>query len=342
MLKKLDYLRIKKELIKSEKPFFFFHDDPDGLCSFLLLYRFVNKGKGQVVKTDPRISVDSVEKVKSFGADKVFITDIAVVDQEFIDKVGIPVIWIDHHQPLDRKNVLYFNPRIEGNDNHPATYLCYNVVEQDLWIAAIGAIGDYFIPNYMHEFAEKYPKLLEDGDITHPNKILYGTELGKLIRMFSFALKGKSQDYGKCIKILTRVENPEEITEGTTSRGRFIAKRFEYINKLYLKLKKEAMKKATKNKILLYTYEEDTMSFTGDLANELLHECPDKVIIIARNKSGRYKCSMRSVKYLLPEILEKAMLGIDAHGGGHEHACGANVAEKDFPEFLERIEKELT
>ncbi len=341
MLSKQDYAKIREELLSSERPFFFYHDDPDGLCSFLLLYRLVKRGKGMVVKTDPRITKDLAGKVKDYGADKVFITDIAMVDQEFIDSVGVPVIWIDHHQPLERKNVLYFNPRINGNDNHPATFLCYNVVEQDLWIAAIGAIGDYFIPKYMAAFAKEHPELVTEDDLTHPNKILYGTNLGKLIRVFSFALKGKSADYTKCVKILTRIGSPDEILKGESAQGRFILKRYEQVNKEYEKLKRSAMKNCSQNSILLFTYKEDTMSFTGDLANELLHECPDKVIIIARNKGGRYKCSLRSAKYDLPPLLENAFAGLDGYGGGHEHACGSNVAEKDFPEFLQRLEIQL-
>ncbi len=341
MLSKQDYQKIKEELLDSQKPFFFFHDDPDGLCSFLLLYRLVNRGKGMVVKQDPRITVEMMKKVNEYGADKVFITDIAMVDQEFIDGVGIPVIWIDHHQPLERKNVLYFNPRINGNDNHPATFLCYNVVEQDQWIGAVGAIGDYFIPEFMHDFAKENPDLVKEEDLTHPNKILFGTKLGLLIRMFAFALKGKSSDYTKAIKILTRVENPEELLEGTTARGRFIKKRYELINKTYQKLRTQAISKSSEDKILLFKYEEDTMSLTGELANELLHECPEKVIVIARNKGGRFKCSMRSAKYILPPLLQKAVEGIDGYGGGHEHACGCNIHEKDFDTFLDNLRKQL-
>lgn len=341
MLLKEEYQKIKEELLSSEKPFFFFHDDPDGLCSFLLLYRLINRGKGMVVKQDPRITAESAKKVAEYGADKVFITDIAMVDQEFIDAVGIPVIWIDHHQPQTRKNVQYFNPRINGNDNHPATFLCYNVVEQDQWLAAVGAIGDYFIPEFMHEFTKQNPSLLPEDALSHPNKILFQTRLGQLIRMFAFALKGKSTDYTKAIKILTRVESPEEILDGTTARGRFIKKRYELINKTYQKLRTQAISKSSEDKILLFKYEEDTMSLTGELANELLHECPEKVIIIARNKSGRYKCSLRSAKYIIPPLLEKAFMGLDGSGGGHEHACGANINEKDFDTFIVKLREQL-
>ena len=38
MLEEKDYAEIRKELETSKNPLFLFHDDPDGLTSFLLLY----------------------------------------------------------------------------------------------------------------------------------------------------------------------------------------------------------------------------------------------------------------------------------------------------------------
>lgn len=49
---------IRKELDTSFNPLFFFDDDPDGLSSFLLLYRYVREGHGIVVKATPDLRVD--------------------------------------------------------------------------------------------------------------------------------------------------------------------------------------------------------------------------------------------------------------------------------------------
>ena len=55
MIKKLqkDFQKAKKELEECKRPLIFFHDDADGVCSFLLLYRFAKEGKGVVVKSRP-------------------------------------------------------------------------------------------------------------------------------------------------------------------------------------------------------------------------------------------------------------------------------------------------
>jgi len=339
MLTEKEIKQIKEELDNCKNPLYFFHDDPDGLCSFLLLYRYVREGHGTLVKTTPKIDKKFLKKVEEYNPDKIFIVDIAMVDQDFLDEVNIPVIWIDHHEPLDRHKVKYFNPRKHKTENNvPATALCYEVVKQDLWIAAIGAIGDWYYPEYCKEFSEKYPDLLPKG-MNNPGKILYETKLGLLSRIFSFILKGKIPDAAKCFKIMTRINDPYEILEQKTPQGSFIYKKFETINKLYEELLKEAVKNASDDKLLVYQYQDNKMSFTGDLANELLYRYPHKVIIIAREKDGEMRMSLRSTKKPIRPVLEKALFGLEAYGGGHEYACGACVKKNEFNEFLDRIRK---
>ena len=66
MLTEKDYKKIREELKNCQKPILFFHDDPDGLASFLLLYRYIKEGKGVVVKTYPRIDNKFVNKVEEY------------------------------------------------------------------------------------------------------------------------------------------------------------------------------------------------------------------------------------------------------------------------------------
>ena len=51
MLTKEQLEELREELQTCKRPLIFFHDDPDGLTSFLLFYRFVGDGKGIVLKT---------------------------------------------------------------------------------------------------------------------------------------------------------------------------------------------------------------------------------------------------------------------------------------------------
>ncbi len=341
MLTEKQFEKIREELKNSQKPLFFFHDDPDGLSSFLLLYRYIGEGKGVVVKTYPRIDNKFIRIVEEYNPDKIFILDIALVEQEFVDKVKRPIIWIDHHNPLNLDNVKYFNPRTNNNDNVPVSYLCYEVTKKNMWISAVGAVGDWFIPDFIEEFSKKYPHLLPKP-MKNPGDILYTTKLGELIKIFSFILKGTTQDAMKCVKILTRIKDPNEILQQKTSAGNYIYKKYEKIKKEYDSIMEDILSKVTDDKLLVYTYTVKKMSLTGDISNELLHKFPDKVILVGREKSGEFKCSLRSgPKVKLSKALEQALVGIEGYGGGHEYACGACIKDHDFKRFTNNLRRLL-
>ena len=54
-------------------------------------------------------------------------------------------------------------------------------------------------------------------------------------------------------------------------------------------------------------------------------------------KNDEMKCSLRSSKIILPILIEKALVGLEGYGGGHEHACGLNIKSHHFEEFVRRF-----
>ena len=335
-LTKEQYQQIKEELDTCKNPLFFFDDDPDGLSSFLLLYRYKKEGHGIVVKTHPKLDIRSIPKVQEYDPDKIFVIDVAKLEQGFIDSAKKPIIWIDHHGPYKRDNIKYFNPRIEKKeDNIPTTYLCYKTVQQDLWIAMTGCIADYYMPDFTDEFKKQYPGLMNNETLIED--IYFKTKIGTLIKIFSFSLKGKTSDVMKSVKVLTRIKSPYEILDQETAQGKFLFKKYEKLNKTYQNLLEEATKNIGKEKFLVFIYQDNKMSFTGDLANELLYLYPEKIIIVGRKKDEDVRMSIRSKKTWIPKALEKALAGLEGYGGGHENACGASVKQKDFKEFINRM-----
>lgn len=344
MLEQSQILRIREELDSSKRPIFFFHDDADGLCSFLLFYRHVQAGKGVIVKMTPKIDKSFTRKVTEYGPDKVFILDIAMVEQDFLDdmaELGLKVVWVDHHNPLSRTKVIYENPRKNNpKDDTCVTRLCYEVVKQDIWIAMAGSIGDWQMPDFSNAFGKKYPDLF-DPKVTRPEEALFGQKIGQLVQIFSFVLKGKTDDVVKCMKILTRVKTPYEIMLQQTPSGSFIYKRYMGIKEHYDALIKRAKSHVTKDDIFIYTYEGERYSFSSELSNELLYNYPSKVILVGRKKSGELKYSIRASHKNLPPILERALKGVEGFGGGHEHACGAVIKEKSNDRFINQLKKAL-
>jgi single-stranded DNA-specific DHH superfamily exonuclease len=344
MLTAQEVAKIKEELTNCQRPLFIFHDDPDGLASFLLCYRFVKEGRGIPIKAYPRVTVEPyARKVEEYGADKVFVLDVAMVEQDFIDAVKVPVIWIDHHAVLERDRVQYFNPQKRGV-NIPTPALIWQVTgeerPEDLWIATTGAIGDWYFPPYAAAFQQAYPELLPTT-CTGVEEALFNTRIGALVKVFSFNLKGPMSDVAQSVKILTRIEDPYEILEQKSPKGKLLWKKYLQVNTVYEDMMAKALKHDSKDPLFLYTYQDDTLSLTKDLANELLYKL-QKVIIVGREKSGEVRCSLRAPgKIELSKALERALVGIDGYGGGHAQACGAGIKKDDFKRFLENLRKEL-
>ena len=339
--------QIREELDNCKKPLFFFDDDPDGLCAFLLLYRYKREGKGIPVKSAPKIDIRFMQKVDEYEPDKIFIIDVPVVDQEFFDaasKAKIPVIWIDHHSPEKREHVRYFNPRSNSaGSNICATRLCYSVAanKDDIWLAMAGAVGDWQLPEFKDEFCGRYPKLL-DRKVSDPEAALFQHPIGRLVKIISFILKGKISLVMKCVKIMTRVEDPDEILSSTTARGKFINKTIKETEEKYDELLEDAERHYKKDeKLLVFTYQDNKMSFTKEMSNELVFRHPDKIIVAGRIKSGEVKLSLRAMRYVLPPIVKKSLEGITGYGGGHEHACGSCVKEDEFEKWLGQFKDAL-
>jgi len=331
----------REELEAAQNPLFIYDGDADGLCSFLLLYRKYQKGKGFIVKTSSTVDVSVLRKVDEVNPDKIVVLDMPLMEQEFVDKAKRPIFWIDHHPVQKLNGVHYYNPRIQNPDAYiPTTRMAYQVADNpdDLWIATVGCLADWHMPDFIEEFIARYPHLLpKNTDLTDA---IYFNPVGKLVKMVFFLLKGKHQDAVKCVRILTRIRSPDEILQQQTPQGKLLWKRFEHLNQHYEELLKKAKEKVTKDKLLLYSYTDAQWSFTTELSNELSALYPKKTIIVCRKKGEEMKCSLRSKAVILGP-LERALVGIEGRGGGHPQACGAVIPEKDWEQFLANFKQEL-
>lgn len=343
MLSEPEIALLRSELLSSERPLFFYDDDPDGLCAFLVLYKFCQKGKGVMLKSVPNLDISYLRKVDEFQPDKIIALDIPKIDEDFLQAVKVPLFWIDHHQPVpvSLPNIHYSNPRVADPHSYvPTSSMAFQVSErdEDMWIATIGTIYDWSMPYFIDRFVAKYPHLLPAKKDLADAK--YAQPLSVLISAVAFLLKGPSSDVLKNVKILSRIRQPEEILQQTTSAGRYLYKYYEKINKEYRQQLEDAKNKVTRSKMLIYYYSEKKWAFTADLANELITLYPQKIVIIVRHKGEQMKCSLRA-KVDIHDALERALVGIKGYGGGHEQACGAVIHEQDWDRFLENFKKEM-
>jgi single-stranded DNA-specific DHH superfamily exonuclease len=334
---------IRGHLNAAQNPVFFFDNDQDGLCSFLLLQKYIGRGKGFPIKTSPALTKDYFRKVEEFNSDYIFILDKPEVSEDFVEEVekrNIPIIWIDHHTiDADKipKYVNYYNPLYEKDKtNEPVTYLCYKIAnkKEDLWLAVVGCISDNLVPDFYKDFMKDFPDLCKD----HKNAfdILYGSEIGKIARIIGFGLKDKISNVISMIKFLISSKGPYDFLE-ENNKNKSIHKRFAEIDKKYQKILSKAKKDGISGNLLFFKYAGDT-SMSSDIANGLKYLFPNKIITVLYTKGVKVNISARGKN--VRDLILKAIQGLEnSTGGGHENAVGAQIRKEDIDEFENRLRK---
>jgi len=344
MLTKKQVKEIKEHLDRAQNPLFFFDNDGDGLCSFLLLQRYIKRGKGVPIKSFPELTVDYFRKVDELNADYLFILDKPEISKEFFEKVeqiNIPLVWIDHHV-IDRKIipkfVNYYNPIFnKSKSNEPVTALCYQITNKknDLWLAIIGCVSDSFMPDFYPDFKKTYPDLsVESKD---PLEIYYNSSIGKIANILNSALKDRTGNVIKMLKFLMKAKTPYDVLE-KNNKNYSMHERFDQINKKYQRLLEKAKKVINdSDEILFFQYGGD-LSISSDLANGLRYLFPKKFIIVAYIRGIKVNISARGEN--IRQIVLKAIKGLkEATAGGHKNAVGAKIKVEDLEKFKKRLFK---
>ncbi len=349
MLTKKQVKEIREHLSNAQNPVFFFDNDQDGLCSFLLLRRYLGRGKGVPIKSFPDLNAKFFRRVHEFKSDYIFILDKPVVSEGFFaeaEKYNLPVVWIDHHL-VDVKKipafVNYYNPLFNRTKKEePVIALCYQITEkkEDLWIAVVGCISDKFVPKFYGEFEKKYPDLVtKTNQKKNAMDIYYKSRIGKVAKIIGAGLKDRTTNVMNMIRFLIKARNPYEVLE-ENSKNRTLHHRFGKIESKYRKLFTKAVSIAEKKKKMLFFQYGGDLSISADLANELSYTFPEKIIVVVYIKGVKANISMRGKKSR--KIFLEAIEDIkDARGGGHEEAIGGQINVDDIEKFRENLEKVL-
>lgn len=340
MLTQKQIREIREHLERAQNPLFFFDNDADGLASFLLLRRYIGRGKGVAIKSFPDLNENYARKLYELKPDYIFVLDKPEIAEGFLREaknLNLPLVWIDHHDvPKPERDIFYFNPFLNSKTNEPVSYLCYKITEKkdDIWLAVIGCIGDGYFPDFVKDFKQKYPELWGEN-IKSAFQALYTTELGKIARILNFALKDRTSKVVNMLRFLITVKSPHEILD--EEKARSILQRFKQVDLKYSRLVEKA-KRFARGKLLFFQYGGE-LSLSADIANELSFLFSDKIIVVAYLKGSKANISLRWEKDVRKMTLE-AIKGLEgATGGGHEHATGAQVGIEDLPKFKENLMK---
>jgi single-stranded DNA-specific DHH superfamily exonuclease len=350
MISKKQINEILGHLEKAQNPIFYYDNDCDGLCAFLLLRRFLGRGYGVAARSYPDLNAEYLKKAEQLKADYIFVVDKPVISEEFLsnaDKMQIPVVWIDHHdmnagdfKKLEKFGNLHIYNSMLGKkkSNEPTSYLAYSITKrkEDVWIALMGCIADHFMPEFASEFAKRYPEFW-NKELEKPFDVYYKTEIGRIAIALNFGLKDSVSNVVKLQNFLISCKSPNEVFLELETNKSFRAK-YNDIKKKYDVLLKEAKESDSHRAIyLIYSGE---LSISADMANELNYLYPEKYILVAYKKGAITNISMRGEN--VKSILEKVLKNIEnATGGGHKDAVGARIQTGDLERFRELFEKEI-
>ncbi len=339
MLPETELKEIREHLEASQNPLFFFDNDVDGLCSFLIFRRAIGRGKGVAIKSFPELKEQYFRKVEELNPDAVFILDKAEISREFAEAVeqrGIPMIWIDHHETKTPKEIIektsYYN---SIPDAEPTTYIAQKVFNrnEDLWLAIIGCIGDVYLPDFAEKFSKQNSELLPSG--INAFEALHSSEIGKMVRMLNFGLMDSITNVVTLIKYLFNARGPHDIMEENKNTEKF-HKRYSQLNEFYSKqIKKAEAEFDGKSPILFFSYS-GAMSMSSDISNGLYYNHRDKLIIVAFRRPDKVNVSIRGKNALV--FTKLAIKNIEgATGGGHEEATGAMIPIDEFEKFKRNV-----
>jgi single-stranded DNA-specific DHH superfamily exonuclease len=347
MIPEKELFEIREHLSKAHNPVFFFDNDCDGLISFILLKRLIERGKGVAIKSFPGVDVSYIKKVDEFNADYIFVLDKPYISEEFIREAEfrkINIVWIDHHEieGVVKSDFLhYYNP-LKFNFNVPTSYISYLVSqrEQDRWLCLIGCVADFYLPDFYPSVHTNYPELLLKK-VNSPFEIYYSSEFGKLVDIVDFSLKDKTSSVVNFLNFISKAKSPYDLLKEDKSNLSFLT-HYSKIKKSYDKIISKAKSIArNSNKFIFFKYAGD-LSMSSNIANELSFRFPGKVIIVAYIKGGIANLSIRGEPVDVRELTLKAISKIPgAIGGGHKYATGAKISVSELDNFRSYFEKHL-
>jgi single-stranded DNA-specific DHH superfamily exonuclease len=337
----------RQRVLASKRPLFFYDDDADGLCSYLLCFH-AREGQalGIRVHSSAALTADYARKIEENQPDLVVVLDKPYIEQQFLEQVNVPLLWLDHHEAQKKlpANVTYYNPRVgDDADNRSTTYWVWKALgrPQDLWIAAVGNISDWQITSVAEEFWKQHPEILSPVGSAPEALFSDKHKFGTLARIVQFNLKGDSAEVRTAIKILSRIESPNELLEHTSPRAKLLFKRYQNVERQYQKMLQEARRSAGAGRLLHHVYGHLETSLLSEVSNQLIYEYPEKIVFIAREHNGEIKLSIRSATVPVVEAVRSALDGLRGNAGGHTHACGGNLKAEDFPVFFRRFSEKM-
>ncbi|MCD6381492.1 MAG: DHH family phosphoesterase [Candidatus Aenigmarchaeota archaeon] len=341
-----------KKLTKKDEPLIIFHNDADGMCSAALMNRclkYLIRKRADGISQPMPPEKNLMSKIKMCLPSKIIFVDLAIDQKKmFLKRLSnfCDILIIDHHPVINNMNsnrIIHFNPRFKKNVYQSASYLVYKICsrfiefnhKRNLWIALVGAIGDYDLSaskDIIREAKNLYPEVITKID----DKSVRGSVFGQIAEMLTA---------GKAIGM--RIEDLERIVEEAKTYKDVLSN--EKLVNVYRKIHEEieniiidAKSKFDPNKKIFFYEIKTKYSLRATIATRLAEMWPDKVIVVWQKVRNKIRIASRNQgdRFDMGKLLNKAVQpGMKATFGGHPAAAGGVIDLKDWEDFKENLER---
>lgn len=324
-----------------------FNNDGDGICSCVLLKKFLEKAgkkKPYIISQPMPMDKNIIQMIQTGVPDKIIFLDIAADQQQnVLKKLGsiCDMMIVDHHQVfrnMNGKNIVHYNPRIDEPGAYKSTSyciykICSKLVNMDdmLWVAGTGMVSDYNLDDskdLVKSLREKYS--LEGA--------LYDTFLGRLADMISST---RATNMLSCEQMVDVLEEADFNSFGKAKNADKMLEAQKIIEKEMAMLLEDAEMKAEKTgKLVIYNIK-SKFNLGSSLSTKISEKFRNNLVIIYEKSGNRIKASARNQAKNINagRVLQKAAKDVGGSGGGHEAAAGATIPADKWDKFREVLIK---
>ncbi|MEM7813549.1 MAG: DHH family phosphoesterase [Candidatus Aenigmatarchaeota archaeon] len=314
-----------------------FNNDADGIASCVLVKKWLAQlGVEPYIIAQPMPpDKNLIRRIQTGLPSKIIFLDMAI-DQHpaIVQKLkGVSeILIIDHHiisHDMSKQGVAHYNPRFEDPQRYQSTSYCtYKLIsklmplDEWLWVATLGIVADYDTSHSQD--------LIKEAQKRWPMEIF-----SKIAAMIESVRVTKLMSCEQIVELINTSKSPEQLLETGDFR-----QAYEKIENEIAAVLLDAEASAERANDILFYKIKSSYNIKSPVSTKLSEKWPDKLIVVYERIGKYVNASVRnqSKRMSVDKLLRLAARGIrGCSAGGHEAAGGAQMLEKDWPEFKQKL-----
>lgn len=342
-----------RSISKSDKVAIVHDNDPDGVCSAVIMAKCVERLRGKKVdmhfgfdRKQHAITASMLSQLRKAKINKLITTDFSLEQTPETIKQLEPfceILIVDHHKiynNVNRQRTILYKPQL-FIDIEPSRYctgkLAYdaasrvvNVSDLD-WIAAAACIADIATAPWQSWLMQVFKKYK-----IRSNTDLFKTDLGQVAATITSAAVYDIKLIDDCFDVFYKSKGPKDVLKSKLGNCKKVVDK-----ELYLWVRRFSKHAERYGELRIFEIK-PKFQMQGPISTVLGLKYPHYTILVVDTKDGFMKVSARrgDGKIAVNTLLEKAIEGFHgANAGGHVQAAGAGLNKKNYSLFKKRVIK---